>query len=370
MEHNWETIIAAAKRENNSRRSFVLVNRLQGKHVPASPSQAMEMFRQLADALKQRYPSEPCLAIGFAETATAIGLAVAQACQYASMTTTREPLPDVSYLFFSEAHSHATEQKLVQDDLDSITGQIKRIVFVEDEVTTGRTILQIVQLLRKQYGADRFSFTAASLLNGMGETEQVVYAREQIDCVFLHKTMPELYDDLLAQYTQLGAAHSLPQAHGLTAPVFCFDGRLELRRLQQPRQIQQQCAALWEFVQQQIAVQPQERILVLGTEEFMYPALAIGQQLEQAGCQVWCHATTRSPIIPIRQQGYPLQARWQLCSLYDARRTTYLYELNSYDKVIVITDAVLQNNRGWETLLAALRETGNQCIYGIEWRRL
>ncbi len=228
MEHNWETIIAAAKRENNSRRSFVLVNRLQGKHVPASPSQAMEMFRQLADALKQRYPSEPCLAIGFAETATAIGLAVAQACQYASMTTTREPLPDVSYLFFSEAHSHATEQKLVQDDLDSITGQIKRIVFVEDEVTTGRTILQIVQLLRKQYGADRFSFTAASLLNGMGETEQAVYAREQIDCVFLHKTMPELYDDLLAQYTQLGAAHSLPQAHGLTAPVFCFDGRLEL----------------------------------------------------------------------------------------------------------------------------------------------
>lgn len=85
MEHNWETIIAAAKRENNSRRSFVLVNRLQGKHVPASPLQAMEMFRQLADALKQRYPSEPCLAIGFAETATAIGLAVApglSVCQH------------------------------------------------------------------------------------------------------------------------------------------------------------------------------------------------------------------------------------------------------------------------------------------------
>ena len=52
---------------------------------------------------------------------------------------------------FSEAHSHATEQKLVKDDIDRVINDIDRIVFIEDEVTTGNTIMNIIKIITKEY---------------------------------------------------------------------------------------------------------------------------------------------------------------------------------------------------------------------------
>jgi len=369
MKIAWDTVVAAAKRENNSRRSFVVVNRWQGKHVPVSPTVALRLFDTLAVQLKQRY-GQGCLAVGFAETATAIGLQVAHSCGWASMTTTREAIPDVRYLYFSEVHSHATEQKLVRDDLDCLSATVRRIVFVEDEITTGNTILQIVALLRQTYGADRFAFTAASILNGMDAIDAARFAQAGIDCVYLYKTDAAHYDVQIRQYHQPGQRWNVTQQATLTEEPFCYDGQLQLRRLQCAADIDRQCTALGEYLQKQFAPQPGERLLLLGTEEFMYPALAAGAQLERTGCQVWCHATTRSPIVPMEDVGYPLQQRWQMMSLYDAQRTTYLYNLREYDQVIVLSDAPLANNAGLSALAAALRAVGNQRIHAVEWRHL
>ena len=66
-------LVAVAKRENNTKRNYLVVNRLQGKHVPVSPGEAMQMFEELAAAARERYGAERTLVIGFAETATAIG---------------------------------------------------------------------------------------------------------------------------------------------------------------------------------------------------------------------------------------------------------------------------------------------------------
>ena len=157
-------LVRIAKRENNTRRKYLVVNRLQGKHIPVSPKEALQMFRSLAELIKEAYPSERLLMVGFAETATAIGAAVAIECQAAYMQTTREVIDGVDYLYFSESHSHATEQKLVKTDLDKIIGKTDRIVFIEDEVTTGNTILNIVRLIQKTY-AQPVSFGGASILN-------------------------------------------------------------------------------------------------------------------------------------------------------------------------------------------------------------
>ena len=56
---------------------------------------------------------------------------------------------------------------------------------------------------------------------------------------------------------------------------------------------------------------------MLGTEEFMYPALFVGSKLEETGCLVRCHATTRSPIEVSDEEAYPLHARYELRSLYE-----------------------------------------------------
>ena len=51
-------LVRIAKRENNTRRKYLVVNRLQGKHIPVSPKEALQMFRSLAELIKEAYPSE------------------------------------------------------------------------------------------------------------------------------------------------------------------------------------------------------------------------------------------------------------------------------------------------------------------------
>ena len=147
--YNKEDLVKVAKRDNNNKRTFLLVNPLQGKHIPVSPTAALELFKKLANKLINKYPNEKFLVIGFAETATAIGATIAAQCPEGTkyIHTTRETIKNSEYLFFSEAHSHAVEQKLVKNNLKEMIEKTDRIIFAEDEITTGNTIWNIKNIL-------------------------------------------------------------------------------------------------------------------------------------------------------------------------------------------------------------------------------
>ena len=84
-------VLLLAKRWQNSKRSYLLVNPLQAKHCPSDPGQALAMMRSLGRQVAEHYP-QARLVIGFAETATAIGATLASClgpdCWY--IQTTRE----------------------------------------------------------------------------------------------------------------------------------------------------------------------------------------------------------------------------------------------------------------------------------------
>ena len=61
-------LVAIAKRENNKKRSYLVVDPLQGKHIPVSPKAALDLFRELASKVKNAYQGERILFIGFAES--------------------------------------------------------------------------------------------------------------------------------------------------------------------------------------------------------------------------------------------------------------------------------------------------------------
>ena len=46
-EKRIEEIIKIAKRDNNTKRNFLLVNSLQGKHIPTSPKETFNLFEKL-----------------------------------------------------------------------------------------------------------------------------------------------------------------------------------------------------------------------------------------------------------------------------------------------------------------------------------
>ena len=108
-----------------------------------------------------------------------------------------------------------------------------------------------------------------------------------------------------------------------------------------------------------------KKLLVIGTEEFMFPVLYIGRQLEKEGNSVRCHSTTRSPIVVSLEREYPLHSRYELKSLYDPDRRTFLYDIEKYDKVFVITDSP-EIEEGQRTLINALQNY-NDDITVVRW---
>ena len=379
MNYQQKDLVRIAKRENNTKRSYLVVDPLQGKHVPVEPSKALNLFKSLAEKLQGKYEGERLLLIGFAETATAIGAQAAITLGTKYIQTTREVIPDARYLFFSEVHSHATEQKLVKDDIDRVINDIDRIVFIEDEVTTGNTIMNIIKIITKEY-QKKIKFAVASLLNGMTEESLKIYQDEKIELHYLVKTDHSGYGAVAEQYRCDGLyICAIPENHthesadidvqsekNMREHIISIPGWMNARRFVDAKQYEAACRKLAETVIAETGVKQGERVLVIGTEEFMYPALLTGQEIEKMGCEVRSHSTTRSPIAVSTEEEYPLHCRYELRSLYDPDRKTFIYDLENYDRVIVMTDSALVSLKGLETLTYALRMK-NENITVIRW---
>jgi len=354
MKYCEKDLVRIAKRENNTKRSYLVVNPLQGKHVPVSPSMALALFSNLAEELRGKYSGEKLLLIGFAETATAIGAQVAVSLETKYIQTTREVIADVDYLFFSEEHSHATEQKLVKDDIDKEIDDTDRIIFVEDEVTTGNTILNIINVLKKQYSKS-LKYAVASLLNGMTNEYLETYKNEDIDLYYLVKTDHSRYGEIADSYTGNGQYYEINDFAKSKISVIDIEGYMNARRVVESKNYELACSKLSNKVIEHLGANYVDSVLVVGTEEFMFPALYIGKRLEEKGYKVRCHSTTRSPITVSKESDYPLHTGYALRSLYDSNRETFIYDIDHYDQVIVITDAKFADEQGLQTLIAALK---------------
>lgn len=366
---DWSArLVRAAMRENNVKRSYLIVNPLQGKHVPVSPRDAFGVFDALTAQVQQAVgPAEPVLVIAFAETATAIGAALAVGLGNPTylMQTTREDVPDTDYLYFSESHSHATEQRLALRGLSGVFGAVRHVVFAEDEVTTGNTIRHLIDALRGA-GLGGVRFHIASLLNGMTPALRAGFEAEGIGLHCLCPTDNAAIADSIGAFAYDGAVHAAQTAPGLTPR------RLTVPGLQNPRCVLDAAgyaAACAKLAQAACAAIPADgaRVLVLGTEECMYPGLCAARMLEAAGRTVRFHATTRSPIRVSTEAAYPLHVRWELRSLYDGARVTYLYNLEPCDHVLVVTD-VQPDAAGLDPLLHALAQAVCRDVTILEWR--
>ena len=205
-----------AKRYNNPKRSYLLVNPLQAKHIPVSPTAALEMMSALGGQVAARYP-EARLVIGFAETATAVGAAVAaqlgEDCVY--LHTTREPL-DGDWILFQEEHSHAVEHQLSAEHLEEWIDRSPAVVFVDDEFSTGRTLINMVRQLRARYPrlAER-QLAAASLLSRVSPENLRLLAEAGIACECLVRLEEQDYEGMVSS---ISVEEAQPPAPGPLPP--------------------------------------------------------------------------------------------------------------------------------------------------------
>lgn len=369
-----ETTLRVAKRYRNAKRAYLLVNPLQAKHMPVSPTEALTMMRTLGKGLQQEFPGAR-LVLGFAETATALGAAVASRLgpDCAFLTTTREAGEGPGWVHFLEEHSHAAEQKLWGGDLDALLQKTDTVLFVDDEISTGKTLRNMVaQLTRRWPTLGEKRLVAASLLNRVTPEQEKALADAGITCRCLVRLPQEDHTAQVADWTVTEAPPAAPQNLSFRQETLPGEGLLDPRKTLRIGAYDSSCQAVAEAMLSHTLgpVDTLGKTLVLGTEECMYPALRLGEKLERLGAEVCCHATTRSPIGLCDAPGYPIRSGWKLPSFYEEERTTYVYNLREYDTVIVLSDTKKTDLRAIQALASVL--TCKHLIYtqgeGYVWK--
>ncbi|MBF0317836.1 MAG: phosphoribosyltransferase family protein [Nitrospirae bacterium] len=268
----------------NEKRGFVFVSKVLGKHVAVVPSVMEAAAASLAGLVEMEIvSSEPVVVIGFAETATGLGNCIHEQLKTERsfyIHTTRYRLSSPMMLQFSEEHCHAPSHYLydVKDaDLMTILHTAKTVILIDDEITTGGTIRNIVLRLRETLPHVK-RYVAASYLNWMSEPVD--------DITFVSLVHGEVHFKK-GRVSGANSFTSVCRHDGHMDDVLPYNfGRFGVRKT----------ALDFSAVLDPEQLATGKRVLVLGTGEFMYVPFLFAGWLEQNGVDVYYQSTTRSPL--------------------------------------------------------------------------
>ena len=357
--------IDIARRNGNSKRPYLLVNRKQAKHIPTKPSEAWNMMALLGRRIGLH--DDGTIVIAFAETATAIGAVVADAigedCFF--IHSTRAQVPDgMDSVSFNEHHSHAVEHHLFGSNLFEALDSAKRIVLVDDEFTTGNTLSNAIESLKGYWNARGcVDVHAASIINRMDDSTFDSFSANGVQLHQLIESIDVSIEDAIREIAECGA-QAVRGNGGFTFDVIECRGIVPDPRMGASiGDYRKSCERLFGLIEGRVhdSIPKRSRIAVIGTEECMFPSLTIGRLLERSegAYEVLCHSTTRSPICVSDHGGYPIANGFELRSVYDAQRLTFLYNLDSYDLVLVVSDARAETlSEGADDLACAMAAYG------------
>ncbi|OMI38147.1 phosphoribosyltransferase domain-containing protein, partial [Streptomyces sparsogenes] len=148
----------------NPKRAHLLVSNVLGKHVPQRPSAVhgagVRLGRRVRELLGDRDAAR-AVVLGYAETATGLGHSVADGLALAPyLHSTRRPVAGVAPVGgFEEEHSHATSHLLLPEDPDLLATD-GPLVLVDDEFSTGRTVLNTIAALHRRFPRERYVVVA------------------------------------------------------------------------------------------------------------------------------------------------------------------------------------------------------------------
>jgi len=405
-----EDLIRVARRNYEGPRKYVIVNPLQGKHLPVRPGAALGMMRALGRRIKETFPGEKLLCVGFAETATAIGAAAAEVCASRYLHTTREVLacssvPQVEALdpprrgrqpeaalpqavVFSEAHSRWTEQKLCLEHWEVLLEGIERVVFIDDELSTGRTLLSLAALLRGIRAIPGgMPLAAASLISVLDAEGERRLEEAGIVPVHLVKTTNRGFEEEASRIIPDPARMLRPEdLPGAEEPSVLLEipGRVDPRRGVSLDRYVRACGDLADRLScalggdledalgndRSLPAGAPKKLLFLGTEECMFPGLYAAERFEKQnpGMEIYWHATTRSPIAP--SGAGPIRRAFHLRSFYTPGGEAFVYNLAPYDLAVVITDSE-RDIPGMQEALGDLRRalafSGTEKLTAVKW---
>lgn len=199
----------------NPKRAHLLVSNVLGKHVPQSPAvvygHGVDLGRRVR-ALLGDEEARRAVVLGYAETATGLGHAVADGLALAPyLHSTRRPVPGVARAGgFEESHSHATSHLLLPEDPALLAGD-GALVLVDDEFSTGNTVLNTIRDLHARHPRRRYVVVALVDMRSAADAGRLEeFARgigARVDLVAAAGGTVRLPEDVLAKGQALVARH-------------------------------------------------------------------------------------------------------------------------------------------------------------------
>lgn len=383
----------------NPKRAHLLVSNVLGKHVPQSPSvvhgHGVALGRRVRDLLGAEAAGH-AVVLGYAETATGLGHSVADGLGTAPyLHSTRRPVAGAARAGgFEESHSHATSHLLLPEDPALLAGD-GPLVLVDDEFSTGNTVLNTVRALHERYPRKRYVVVALVDMRSPADADRLEdFAREigaRVDLVTTASGTVRLPDDVLQQGQELvaryealaagqagesrgagkpGLARSardelagLGSGSGTTAPApapASPDGTVARVDLHWPAGVpdggrhgftpahrERLEAALPGMAGRIADALPSgaRRVLVLGFEELMYAPLRLARELEDTvEADVRYSTTTRSPVLAVDDPGYAIRTRLVFPAHDDpadgpGERYAYNVAGAGFDAVVAVVDS-------------------------------
>ena len=344
---NTEDYFLMAVRKNNKKRNFLFVSQLLGKHIPIKPDVLFEACKKLVtsyarDKALNKHQNEnyickeDTLVIGFAETATAMGHAVfdcfAEKCHY--VHTTRNSVNDYEFAFeFEEEHCHAPEQLFFLQKEKWIK-EAKEVIIVDDEVTTGKTINNIINQIDKNYPGKSYSIiTFLDWRNNENlELYQQFIRERNLDINFYSLVQGNIKNIDVSDNQMEDKEVCLAENYDASKNGWLFHyGNLEPSiqiSAENGMSISQKEKLLYkaELIAKQIKpkLSGQKRA-ILGTGEFMYFPLQCARIFPDTN---YFNATTRSPVIANNHPNYGIKKSMNFICPTDPSRNEYLYNSN------------------------------------------
>ena len=361
--------ISLAKRLNNNKRGYLIINANQGKHRPALIEDVKNEYETLAKLSEGILKN--ALVIGFAETAIAIGATLAGSAGAYFMQTTRENIC-AEYIYFTEAHSHAMEQRLVLPDIKAIYDKVERIVFVEDEITTGNTIWHCIEEIESIFNGNK-KYAIAPLTNTLSDNRKNFFKEKNIDIIYIQNINKESFEEDVLYTVTDGDVYRIGNASAAKDIKYIdFKTDIRTRRLLNIKDLDDEIVRLENTLEENIdiknLIKDKKIITVLGTEEFIYVPIRLAEYIDkntEEFVKVYVHSSTRSPIEVSKEDDYPLNTRYEVKSIYDKNRQTYIYDLKNSDIFFLVSDG--KDKIGENDILEAIRLAGNKDIYFIRW---
>ncbi|NGZ74866.1 phosphoribosyltransferase family protein [Saccharibacillus alkalitolerans] len=421
----------------NKKRSFLFVSRILGKHIPVDPHQSLlggaalallwqrrraeegagndkslsapvqdtlacsleevcsalrgggEEARELYGRLKNRKleTETPTLFIAFAETATALGHAMYDcfAGDTRFLHTTREMLVGQEpVLRFEEEHSHATAHRCYAREASFFEGE-DTVVLVDDEVTTGKTALNIIRDLQGKH--PRRHYVVASLLDWRGVSDRERFAELEAELGITIETLsliegvieveggpverlpqpaPDrresggqqlIRHDLAPFFTHLAAVSADSAGRTSDCPYLEWTGRFGMHEADNARLDRQVLEASAYLAARRTGT----RTLCMGTGEFMYVPMRIAAGMGEG---VRYQSSTRSPIHVRDEEGYAVRSGFPHVSPDDPGVAHFFYNVpaGEYDEIFVFLER-MPTEANLKPLLRALENTGVPVVH-------